>query len=109
MQKRKTFVAIKSVDLSKLNKKLKENLSSEIDILKGLHHPHIVALIDCQESSTHIHLVMEYCALGDLSQFIKKRDTLGDHPSTRDMVSKYPNPRVGGLNEVVVRHFLKQL
>lgn len=109
MQKRKTFVAIKSVDLSKLNKKLKENLSSEIDILKGLHHPHIVALIDCQESSTHIHLVMEYCALGDLSQFIKKRDTLGDHPSTRDMISKYPNPRVGGLNEVVVRHFLKQL
>ncbi|EAW10371.1 serine/threonine protein kinase ATG1 [Aspergillus clavatus NRRL 1] len=104
-----TYVAIKSVNLSKLNKKLKENLSSEIHILKGLYHPHIVALIDCQETSSHIHLVMEYCALGDLSLFIKRRDTLGDHRYTRDMIAKYPNPPGGALNEVVVRHFLKQL
>lgn len=52
---------------------------------------------------------MEYCALGDLSYFIKKRDTVGNNPMTRDMIQKYPNPRVGGLNEVVVRHFLQQL
>ena len=108
-QKEKTLVAIKSVNLSKLNKKLKDNLTSEITILKGLHHPHIVALIDCKESSQHIHLVMEYVALGDLSYFIKKRDTIKDNPMASDMMVKYPNPRVGGLNEVVVRHFLKQL
>ncbi|PYH40487.1 serine/threonine protein kinase ATG1 [Aspergillus saccharolyticus JOP 1030-1] len=95
--KTRTFVAIKS------------NLSSEIQILKGLYHPHIVALIDCHESTSHIHLVMEYCALGDLSLFIKRRDTLGDHRYTREMISKYPNPRGGALNEVVTRHFLKQL
>jgi serine/threonine-protein kinase ULK/ATG1 len=103
------LVAIKSVNLSKLNKKLKENLYSEIEILKGLHHPHIVALIDCRESVTHIHLVMEYCELGDLSYFIKKRDKLQDNPALRDMVRKYPMPVAGGLNEVIVRHFLKQL
>lgn len=97
------------MNLSKLNKKLKDNLTSEIAILKGLHHPHIVALIDCKESTAHIHLVMEYCALGDLSYFIKKRDTVGTNPMTRDMMQKYPNPQVGGLNEVVVRHFLQQL
>ncbi|KAJ5669179.1 Serine/threonine-protein kinase atg1 [Penicillium macrosclerotiorum] len=109
--KSKTFVAIKSVNLSKLNKKLKDNLSSEIDILKCLHHPHIVALIDCHESTSHIHLVMEFCALGDLSQFIKKRQYLGNHPETQEMVAKYPNPdhKIAGLNEVIVRHFLKQL
>ncbi|RAH85527.1 serine/threonine-protein kinase [Aspergillus japonicus CBS 114.51] len=107
--KTRTFVAIKSVNLSKLNKKLRENLSSEIHILKGLYHPHIVALIDCHETTSHIHLVMEYCALGDLSLFIKRRDTLGDHRYTREMISKYPNPRGGALNEVVTRHFLKQL
>ncbi|RAL16055.1 serine/threonine protein kinase ATG1 [Aspergillus homomorphus CBS 101889] len=105
----RTFVAIKSVNLSKLNKKLRENLSSEIYILKDLIHPHIVALIDCHETTSHIHLVMEYCALGDLSLFIKRRDTLGDHRYTREMISKYPNPRGGALNEVVTRHFLKQL
>lgn len=102
-------MAIKSVDMNKLNKKLKENLYSEIHILKRLHHPHIVALIDCQETTAHIHLVMEFCQLGDLSYFIKKRDTLSRHEATADMVRKYPNPPAGGLNEVVVRHFLKQL
>ncbi len=102
-------MAIKSVDMNKLNKKLKENLYSEIHILKRLHHPHIVALIDCQETTAHIHLVMEFCQLGDLSYFIKKRDTLSRHEATADMIRKYPNPPAGGLNEVVVRHFLKQL
>lgn len=109
LQKNGAYVAVKSVHLQKLNKKLKDNLYSEIHILKGLHHPHIVALIDCQESSAHIHLVMEFCQLGDLSYFIKKRDTLGKHASTADMIRKYPNPQGGGLNEVIVRHFLKQL
>lgn len=52
---------------------------------------------------------MEFCELGDLSYFIKKRDTLSRHEATRDMVERYPNPLAGGLNEVVVRHFLKQL
>lgn len=103
------LVAVKSVNLSKLNKKLKENLYCEIEILKGLHHPHIVALIDCRETASHIHLVMEYCELGDLSYFIKKRDRLADNPALRDMVRKYPMPASGGLNEVIVRHFLKQL
>ena len=107
--KTRTIVAIKSVNLSKLNKKLKDNLSLEIDILRRLHHPHIVGLIDKKESTSHIHLVMEFCALGDLSYFIKKRDTLADHDMVRDMIRKYPNPKAGGLNEVVARHFLKQL
>ncbi|KAI9809804.1 MAG: hypothetical protein M1825_000237 [Sarcosagium campestre] len=107
--KNRSLVAIKSVHLQKLNKKLKENLYSEIDILKGLHHPHIVALIDCQESAAHIHLVMEFCQLGDLSYFIKKRERLASHPATIDMIRKYPSPQGGGLHEVIVRHFLKQL
>ena len=77
--------------------------------MKGLHHPHIVALIDCKEDKAHIHLIMEFCELGDLSYFIKKRDTLSRHDTTADMIRKYPNPAIGGLNEVIVRHFLKQL
>ncbi|KAI1425998.1 hypothetical protein F5Y12DRAFT_316250 [Xylaria sp. FL1777] len=102
-------VAIKSVELARLNKKLKENLYSEIKILKRLRHPHIVALHDCVESSTHINLIMEYCELGDLSLFIKKRDKLMTHPATCDLARKYPSVPGSGLNEVVIRHFLKQL
>ncbi|KAI0976181.1 Serine/threonine-protein kinase ATG1 [Xylaria arbuscula] len=102
-------VAIKSVELARLNKKLKENLYSEIQILKRLRHPHIVALHDCVESSTHINLIMEYCELGDLSLFIKKRDKLITNPATCDLARKYPSVPGSGLNEVVIRHFLKQL
>lgn len=107
--KRRSFVAIKSVDLHRLNPRLRDNLRSEIDILKNIRHPHIVALIDCEETPTHMHLIMEFCALGDLSHFIRKRHSLGKHELTADMIAKYPNPPNGGLNEVLVRHLLKQL
>ena len=102
-------MAIKSVELAKLNKKLKENLYGEIKILTTLRHPHIVALHDCVETSTHINIIMEYCELGDLSLFIKKREKLITNPATHDVARKYPNPPNSGLNEVVIRHFLKQL
>ncbi|PVH95715.1 MAP/microtubule affinity-regulating kinase 4 [Periconia macrospinosa] len=102
-------VAIKSVNMSKLNKKLKDNLVSEITILRSLHHPHIVALMDCQETPSRMHIIMEFCELGDLSGFIKKRADLENHPQTRRMIEKYPNPPVGGLHEVIVRHFAKQM
>jgi serine/threonine-protein kinase ULK/ATG1 len=103
------LVAIKSVELARLNKKLKENLYGEIKILKRLRHPHIVALHDCVESGTHINLIMEYCELGDLSLFIKKRDKLITNPGTHELARKYPVAPNSGLNEVVIRHFLKQL
>lgn len=103
------LVAIKSVELGKLKGKVKENLFSEIKILETLRHPHIVALHECVETPSHIHLMMEYCELGDLSLFIKKREYLSTHPVTHEMARKYPNVPHGGLNEVVIRHFLKQL
>ncbi|CAG8458819.1 18097_t:CDS:10 [Acaulospora morrowiae] len=91
-------VAIKSVLRSKLTKKLLENLESEINILKSIRHDYIVQLVDCQKSDTHIHLIMEYCSLGDLSNYIKRRGS-----------SLSKSPSSGGLEERVVRHFLKQL
>ncbi|KAH6624482.1 hypothetical protein B0J18DRAFT_180171 [Chaetomium sp. MPI-SDFR-AT-0129] len=103
------LVAIKSVELTRLNKKLKENLYGEIKILKRLRHPHIVALHDCVESDSHINLIMEYCELGDLSLFIRKRDKLITNPATHELARKYPVAPNSGLNEVVIRHFLKQL
>jgi serine/threonine-protein kinase ULK/ATG1 len=108
-QEKRQSVAIKSVNMNKLNKKLKDNLVSEISILRSLHHPHIVSLIDCHETPSRMHIIMEFCELGDLSAFIKKRADLVNHPQTQRMIEKYPNPAVGGLNEVIVRHFAKQM
>ncbi|KAG5458275.1 MAG: kinase-like domain-containing protein, partial [Olpidium bornovanus] len=41
-------VAVKSVQRSKLTKKLLESLESEIAILKAVRHEHIVELVDCK-------------------------------------------------------------
>jgi serine/threonine-protein kinase ULK/ATG1 len=40
-------VAIKAVSRQKLTSKLLDNLESEINILKAINHPNIVALTDC--------------------------------------------------------------
>jgi len=103
------LLAIKSVTTTHLKGKLKTNLLSEIEILKSIQHPHIVALLDCMESDNHVHLVMEFCQLGDLATFIRKRDKLGAHPITGEMIRKYPTQPGAGFHEVVVRHFAKQL
>lgn len=52
---------------------------------------------------------MEYCQLSDLSQFMKKRTQLPSLPETQEIFAKYPNAPNHGLNEVVVRHFVKQI
>ena len=66
-------------------------------------------MIDCHETSSYMHVIMEFCALGDLSLFIKKRHHLDSNMMALEMVKRYPTPAVGGLNAVVVHHFLKQL
>ncbi|KAJ3195025.1 Serine/threonine-protein kinase ulk2 [Irineochytrium annulatum] len=131
------LVAIKTVNREKLNRKLAENLETEIRILKGIHHDNIVALLDIVKTDKHIHLVMEYCSMGDLSLYIKRKGSFpssanhgvgaGSNPqggSSADPVinSIVPLPQPitdpnvnplaapwGGLNEVVVRHYLRQL
>lgn len=105
-------VAIKSVVRSKLkSKKLIENLEIEISILKSMKHPHIVGLLDYTQTSTHFHLVMDYCSMGDLSYFIRRRDQLmKTHPVISSLIHRYPSPEGShGLNEILVTHFLKQL
>lgn len=44
-------VAVKAISRARLNKKLMENLESEISILKSLEHPNIVCLHDIQVSA----------------------------------------------------------
>lgn len=105
-------VALKSVVRSKLkSRKLVENLEVEISILKTMKHQHIVALHDCIQTSGHFHLVMDYCSMGDLSYFIRKRNVLmKTHPVISSLFERYPSPEGShGLNEVLVIHFLKQL
>lgn len=93
------------------SKKLIENLEIEVSILKTMKHPHIVGLLDYNQTSSHFHLVMDYCSMGDLSYFIRKRDQLiKTHPVISSLLERYPSPQGShGLNETLVLHFLKQL
>ena len=55
---------------------------------------------------------MEYCAGGDLTNYIKKRgrvENLQYIPEPGAAPQYYPHPRTGGLAETVVRSFLRQL
>ncbi|XP_037766482.1 serine/threonine-protein kinase ULK3 isoform X3 [Chelonia mydas] len=69
-------VAIKCVNKKSLNRASVENLLTEIEILKTIRHPHIVELKDFQWDSDNIYLIMEFCAGGDLSHFIRTRKIL---------------------------------
>ena len=55
---------------------------------------------------------MEYCSGGDLTNYIKKRgrvENLQYIPEPGAAPQYYPHPRTGGLTEIVVRSFLRQL
>ena len=71
-------VAIKSISRSKLSGHVKhaDNLQSEISILRTLQSPHIVQLLDLQSSERHIYLILEFCAGGDLSHFLRQHKAL---------------------------------
>lgn len=105
-------VAIKTVNRSGLTQKLFENLQGEIEILKSVTHRHITKLLDIVHAERNIYIILEFCAGGDLSNYIKKRgrvEGLEYIPSPGAAPIYYPHPRVGGLDEVVVRSFLRQL
>ncbi|KZT08148.1 Pkinase-domain-containing protein [Laetiporus sulphureus 93-53] len=105
-------VAIKTVSRAGLSPKLFDNLKGEIEILKTLSHRHITRLLDIVHAERNIYLIIEYCAGGDLSNYIKKRgrvEGLEYIPSPGAAPVYYPHPRTGGLDEIVVRSFLRQL
>ena len=88
----------------------------EISILKSMRHTNIVDLRDCIYTDEHIHLMMEYCPGGDLSQYIRMHGNVapwdgdaGANPLAAAQRSKFPHPEYGGLNEQMVRSFLAQL
>ncbi|TRM70384.1 kinase-like domain-containing protein [Schizophyllum amplum] len=106
-------VAIKTVKRDNLGTgKLLDNLQSEIQILKSLSHRHITRLYEIVRAEKNIYLIMEFCAAGDLTNYIKKRgrvEGLEYAPAPGAAPQYYPHPRTGGLHETVVRSFLRQL
>ena len=65
-----------------------------------------------KRAEKNIYLIMEYCSGGDLTNYIKKRgrvETLEYVPNPGAAPQYYPHPKSGGMDEIVVRSFLRQL
>ncbi|KAI9919277.1 hypothetical protein PsorP6_017243 [Peronosclerospora sorghi] len=89
----KTPVAIKALSLHKLNGKLLANLEMEISIMRQIDHPNIVKLYEIKKTDKHMYLMLEYCAGGDLQQYMRRHEQQGSK----------------SIPEEVARHFLQEL
>ncbi|GBM42605.1 Serine/threonine-protein kinase SIK3 [Araneus ventricosus] len=62
----KTKVAIKIIDKTHLDEDNLKKILREIQIMKMLHHPHIIALYQVMETERMIYLVTEYASGGEI-------------------------------------------
>uniref|UniRef100_A0A0D3FGP1 Protein kinase domain-containing protein n=1 Tax=Oryza barthii TaxID=65489 RepID=A0A0D3FGP1_9ORYZ len=85
---RGTEVALKEIAVERLSSKLRESLLSEVDILRRIRHPNVIALHEsirmpqAKENSLgltfiwvdggKIYLVLEYCRGGDLHSYLQQ-------------------------------------
>eukprot|EP00178_Gracilaria_changii_P025351 TRINITY_DN78132_c0_g1_i1.p1 TRINITY_DN78132_c0_g1~~TRINITY_DN78132_c0_g1_i1.p1 ORF type:complete len:482 (+),score=87.97 TRINITY_DN78132_c0_g1_i1:1163-2608(+) len=72
------IVAIKIVRKDYLENKpsLKKKMRREISVLKVLHHPNLMSLIDVFEIETHLFLVMEFVDGLELFEYLVRRGAL---------------------------------
>ncbi|BFF92022.1 serine/threonine-protein kinase ULK3 [Drosophila madeirensis] len=75
-KKQRTYHAIKYVEMSSLSQTSRENLITEIRLLRDLKHKYIVTLQDFFWDDKNIYIVLEYCNAGNLSAFIRTKKAL---------------------------------
>ncbi|KAH8382110.1 hypothetical protein KR009_001962 [Drosophila setifemur] len=75
-KKQRTYHAIKYVEMCTLSHTSRENLITEIRLLRDLKHKYIVTLQDFFWDDKNIYIVLEYCNAGNLSAFIRTKKSL---------------------------------
>lgn len=51
-----------------------ELIKREIAILQKINHPNIVRLYDVARTSNYLYMFLEYCADGDLKDYMTKKE-----------------------------------
>jgi len=85
-------VAVKRIEYVNIDIKLKNQINSEMNLMKKINHPNIVKLYDIYfDKEKFIYLILEYCENGDLYKFLNKR------PMKEKYAKKYMAQLVNGL------------
>ena len=66
-------VVLKEVNLRGLNSKDVKSSMAEVEVLKRLKHPNVIAYVDSYKESGQLCIVMEYASGGDLGSLIRKK------------------------------------
>ena len=64
---------VKRVDLSRLSEGARSTAMAEVDVLRRLSHPHIVAYYDGFVEAETLHIVLEFADGGDLAAALRGR------------------------------------
>ena len=64
----------KELSYAHLSQKEKQQIVTEVNVLRELNHPNIVSYVDriIDKKNLKLYIVMEYCEKGDLGQLIKR-------------------------------------
>ena len=65
-------VAIKMISKDSLDPSRLSTIEKEINILRSLQHPNIILIKDIKRTPNNIYLILEYCHLGDLENYLEK-------------------------------------
>jgi calcium/calmodulin-dependent protein kinase I len=77
-------VAIKIIEKKKVGQK-KDMLETEVEILKRVKHPNVIAMHEMFETSTHIYLVMELVTGGELFDRVVEKGSYNERDAARIM------------------------
>ncbi|CAG9316665.1 unnamed protein product [Blepharisma stoltei] len=79
----------KEIDYGEMNDKEKQQVVTEVNILRELHHPSIVRYYDriIDKRAAKIFIVMEFCENGDMSHVIRRCKREND-PMPEDLIWK---------------------
>ncbi|CAD8178145.1 unnamed protein product [Paramecium octaurelia] len=69
-------VAVKTIKIATISDtpKMIELIKREIAILQKINHPNIVRLFDVARTNNYLYMFLEYCADGDLKDYMAKKD-----------------------------------
>ncbi|XP_010527585.1 PREDICTED: serine/threonine-protein kinase ATG1t isoform X2 [Tarenaya hassleriana] len=78
-------VAVKRVDLTKLNRHLRSCVDAELSFLSSVNHSNIIRLLEFFQDGNFLIMVLEYCDGGTLASYIHRHGRVQEHIARRFM------------------------